>query len=194
MYSQNSEEAYILAYFKNNIGKFLDIGAYNPFKFSNTRKLFELGWSGIFIEPSPICFKNFVSEYQNVDRITLLNKAVVTDDRLEIAFYESNGDAVSTTNDTHKTKWENSGAKYNIIQVEAINIKEIEKFKDIDFLSLDVESSNIELFSAFSDEYLSNLKMICIEHDGMIDLIKSRLSNFGFSEIHRNGENIILAK
>jgi hypothetical protein len=104
MYSQNSEEAYILAYFKNNIGKFLDIGAYNPFKFSNTRKLFELGWSGIFIEPSPICFKNFVSEYQNVDRITLINKAVVTDDRVEIAFYESNGDAVSTTNDTHKTK------------------------------------------------------------------------------------------
>jgi FkbM family methyltransferase len=192
MYSQNSEEKFIVDYFQNHIGKFLDIGAYNPFIFSNTRRLYELGWGGIFIEPSPICFKNFVAEYQNVDRITLINKAVVTDDRVEVAFYESNGDAVSTTNDNHKSKWENSGAKYNLIKVQAISIKEIEKFNDIDFLSLDVESSNIELFSAFSDEFLSSLKMICIEHDSMIDLIKSRLT--GFNELHRNGENIILVK
>jgi FkbM family methyltransferase len=194
MYSQNDEQVHIVDYYNATKGKFLDIGAYNPFKFSNTRALYEMEWSGIFIEPSPICFENFVKEYGNDDKITLINKAVVTDERVQMAFFESGGDAVSTSNLEHKNKWEASGAKFNIIEVSTISVSEIEKFKDIDFMSLDVESSNYEIFMAFSDQFLNNLSMICIEHDGKYEEIKNRLEKLNFKPVSLNAENLIMSK
>jgi len=64
MYSQHDEQLYIVEYFidKPN-SKFIDIGGFNPFKFSNTRCLYELGWSGVVVEPSPTCFQSFIKEY-----------------------------------------------------------------------------------------------------------------------------------
>lgn len=196
MYSQNNEEQFIVNYFNDKpSGKFLDIGGFNPFTFSNTRKLYELGWSGIYIEPSPICFQSFMKEYENEPRITLINKAVVTDDRVQITFFESGGDAVSTSNQEHMAKWQSSGSKFNIIEVRTINTKQIEEvFNDIDFLSLDVESTNLEIFNSFSDLFLQNIKCICIEHDGYFLSISHRLESLGFKIISINAENIILAK
>ena len=195
MYSQNDEELHIINYFKDYKGIFLDIGGFNPFTFSNTRRLYELGWSGIYIEPSPICFQSFINEYKNEPNITLVNKAVVTDDRKHITFYESGGDAVSSTKEEHKKKWEASGSKFNTIEVETINVKEIEtQFPNIDFLSIDVESTNLEIFNAFSDVYLQNVKCICIEHDGHFLHISKRLTELGFNNLHINPENVILVK
>src|SRR5688572_28520435 len=101
-YSQNEEEKFILEYFNaalpncvlSKIGKFVDIGAFHPTKFSNTRRLFELGWSGIFVEPAPTLFKAFEEEYGNNPNITLLNIAI-GDTTDHVKFYESEGDAVS---------------------------------------------------------------------------------------------------
>ena len=194
MYSQNQEETYIVNYFGSKKGTFLDIGGYHPFKFSNTRKLYEFGWSGIYIEPSPVCFKNFEKEYEKESKITLINKAVVTDSSKTISFWDSNGDAVSTSNLEHKDKWEKSGAKFNLIEVEAISANDVEQLikTKIDFLSLDVESNNINIFNALSNEFLLGLDMLCIEHDNHIDTIINRMA--GFKIIHQNGENLILAK
>lgn len=195
MYSQNNEELHIVNYFKDFKGKFLDIGGFNPFTFSNTRRLYELGWSGIYIEPSPICFQSFVNEYSTEPKITLINKAVVTDDRKKIVFYESGGDAVSTTKEEHKNKWQISGSKFSTIEVDTIKIDQIEKeFSDIDFLSLDVESTNLEIFNSFTDAFLQNIKCICIEHDSYFLHISKRLAGLGFDIIDINPENIILAK
>jgi hypothetical protein len=63
-YSQFDEQDAILAAFGlqpwqtnlspgNTDGRFLDLGAWDPITFSNTRALVELGWSGVMIEPSP---------------------------------------------------------------------------------------------------------------------------------------------
>src|ERR1035437_6109979 len=52
-YSQNSEEDFILDFFKDYPkGQAIDIGAYDTFRFSNTRALYETGkWSGVLVEP-----------------------------------------------------------------------------------------------------------------------------------------------
>jgi FkbM family methyltransferase len=199
MYSQNNEEEVILRYFSNkNEGFFLDIGAYHPFKFSNTRRLYELGWYGIYIEPSPICFKSFTDEYSGSERVCLINKAVVPNDKNEsfITFFESNGDAVSTSDVSHKSKWEKSGTVFKQISVPAIKVNEVEmiRTKKIDLLSLDVESCNYNLFTSFSDVFLFNLECICIEHDGFNIEILNRLERLGFTLLLINAENIILGK
>lgn len=196
MYSQNNEEEVILNYFNDKIGKFIDIGAFHPFSLSNTRKLYELGWSGVYVEPSPICFENFLKIYENEPRIELINKAVVCDDRKEILFFESNGDAVSTTVLEHKNKWQTSGVLFNPIIVQAINIHDLlAKYEnEINFVSIDTESTNFEIFNNLTDDFLKSIDMICIEHDTYYNQIKNRMASLGFSQLLLNAENIILAK
>jgi FkbM family methyltransferase len=194
MYSQNQEESYIVNYFGSKKGNFLDIGGWHPYEFNNTRKLYELGWSGIYVEPSPICFRNFETEYVNEKRIELLNCAITSNVSGKIDFYEANGDALSTSNLQHKERWEKNGVPYKLIQVEALSTKDLEnKLKQkINFLSLDVESTNLEIFNSLSNEFLFNLDMLCVEHDNQFNTIINRM--VGFRIIYQNGENLILAK
>ena len=39
--------------------RYIDIGCYDPIKFSNTFKLYQKGWSGIVIEPNKIKTRNW---------------------------------------------------------------------------------------------------------------------------------------
>ena len=55
-YSQYGEDRAIVELFGDHVGRFLDIGAWHPTVFSNTRALFERGWSGVMVEPSPCPF------------------------------------------------------------------------------------------------------------------------------------------
>ena len=52
-YSQFGEDLVILSHFSdfdNYIGRFIDVGAFHPFKYSNTTLLSKLGWRGINID------------------------------------------------------------------------------------------------------------------------------------------------
>ena len=61
-YSQYGEDLIILGAFagRTEPGTLLDIGAWHPTIFSNTRALIELGWAGVIIEPSPGPFINLM--------------------------------------------------------------------------------------------------------------------------------------
>lgn len=55
-YSQSGEQAVILEAVgpgPHRDARFIDIGCWDPITFSNTRALYELGWTGVMIEPSP---------------------------------------------------------------------------------------------------------------------------------------------
>lgn len=233
-YSQNSEQDYILEYFKDQETQisFLEVGGFSPFTFSNTRALVEIGAKGIYLEPSPECFEEFIKEYKGGLYVTPIHtfqvfggvnlfpfkdanqdcfynpayqiftiKAALGSEDKRVKFFNSKGDAISSTSVEHKDKWEAGyNVKYDEIEVDMISMQtllnEFERlgFEGIDFLNLDVESTNIELFNLIPDWFWERLKMICIEHDGQIDYIISKLQPFGFKEIHRNGENLIIAK
>ena len=53
MYSQGGEEKVIVEYFDGYRGTFLDIGAFDGKTFSNTKRLSDLGWRGVLVEPAP---------------------------------------------------------------------------------------------------------------------------------------------
>lgn len=195
MWSQNSEETFILEYFKDKPnGRFIDIGAYDVFKFSNVRALYDKGWKGILIEPSPENYKSISDHYKDDKEIIVLNCAV-GDKGGEIDFYSCE-DAVSTSDIDHKNKWEAAGVPYTKIKVNQVNVIDFmnEYCKDIDFLSIDTEATNIQLFRMIPDFVFEQIKMICIEHDLHYDEISARLSEYGFKTLHLNAENIILAK
>jgi hypothetical protein len=63
-YSQFGEDAIARSYFyhKNSLhsgGYYVDIGAYDPFKFSNTFIFHEFGWKGINVDLSEISIDQF---------------------------------------------------------------------------------------------------------------------------------------
>lgn len=196
MYSQNNEEEIILKYFKDfNNGKLLEIGAFHPFKFSNSRALYEKGWSMIMLEPNPICYKALSDEYSNDDRVKLLEYAI-TDTDGTIEFYQPGGDAIGTTDMNHKQKWEKANVKYNKITVNTMSMNTLlEKYgKDINFLNLDVEGKNLELFNLIPNDFFNSLKLICVEHDGNHKYMETKLSSLGFNKLLYNGENLIMGK
>jgi FkbM family methyltransferase len=198
MYSQNDEEKYIIDYFGNLAGKFLDIGAYDGIKFSNTYELVQRGWDGIAIEPSPCVFKKLQEHMQEFPNIILENVAIgLTDSYVD--FYDSNGDAISSFSKEHADKWTTgAGSKFNKISVKAITITSLfdKHGYDYDFINLDVESINLQIFKEIMThiDKLTKLKLMCIEHDNHFNYIEQQLAKYGFKKIMQNGENIILGR
>lgn len=194
-YSQNSEEIFILEHLKDKItGKFIDIGAYHPTRFSNTRSLYEKGWSGVMVEPIKKLYDNIVEHYKDEPRIKVVNAAIGGFNG-EINFFECE-DAVSTSDAEHKKKWANAGVPYNEIKVPQISVVDFmeEYAKDADFISLDTEATNMAIFNLIPDWVFRQISLFCIEHDNEYEAVQRRLLPFGFLTLHINGENIILGK
>lgn len=188
MYSQREEEKYILDYFGDFKGTFLDVGAYNPETFSNTRALFDRGWSGICIEPSKSCYLSLKDFYKGTD-VEVYNCAI-TQGTGVIEFWDSNGDALSSTDIDHVKKWEkNYGSNFTKITVQSYALDDFLKMtnkKKFDFVSIDVENDllGIEILKQLPD----NVSMVCLECD-----YKHR--NFPeWGEVYSNAENILMIK
>lgn len=195
-YSQSNEQDFILHHFKNKTnGKFLDIGAYDIFRFSNVRALYELGWGGLLIEPAPQNYKNIADHYAADPRIEVLNIAV-GEPAGEIDFYESNGDAVGTTDEDHMNKWKKGGVAFTKIKVTQMGVVDFftQYGKGIDFLSIDTEATNMVIFRNIPEWVWEQIEMLCIEHDQCQQEIEETLGKYGFYTRYVNSENIILSK
>lgn len=194
MYSQNSEEKIILDAFKDLLnGRFLDIGAFDPFLLSNTRALYEMGWKGVFVEPGKEQLKKFYAEYSNDDKIQICENAIANVAG-ELTFYITPTDALSTLSEEHLKKWHT--VKFDISTIEAITPRMLfDKYgTDFHFIDLDIEGNNWEILQLIPFSELKSLRLICIEYDNNYNDIISFMKPFGFSEIHKNGENVILIR
>jgi hypothetical protein len=62
-YSQFGEDLVVRTHFAENFdnstGRFIDVGAFHPFKYSNTMLLSQLGWRGINVDCDPVKIARF---------------------------------------------------------------------------------------------------------------------------------------
>jgi FkbM family methyltransferase len=169
MYSQYNEESVLINYFNSQnkqSGRFLDIGAFDGETFSNTRKLAEMGWSGILFEPSPDPFQKLYKLYKDNRNIVVVN-AAISKQRGNIVFYDSAGDAISTTSLAHKALWENGTVgKYKEITVSSVTPGGVltDYGSVYDFVNIDTEGTNFEILIDFVAAGL-RFEVLCIEHD-----------------------------
>jgi FkbM family methyltransferase len=192
-FSQSDEDWYIRRYFKDKFsGRFLDIGAGDGVAFSNTKILYDMGFNGVAVEPSPN-FCQAIRENFPGDRIKIV-QAALTDKDGPIELYHT-PDFTSTLSEEHKAKWENT-TPYTKIGVDGIcwNTLLTQYGCDFDFLNIDIEGLSIAMLSIMPHEYKYNAKMFCVEHDGQITAVQDLLCPYGFKVIHTNGENVILGK
>jgi FkbM family methyltransferase len=198
-YSQNNEQ-FILDELATNAGitagHLLDIGAYLPDTFSNSRALIDKGWSGVLVEPSPVPFQALLAHYKDNPKITLVNAAVGVESKW-LDFYDSNGDALSSSNVAHVLRWtQNNGVKFTKFAVKSVAISDLfAQFGfEYDVINIDVESQNAEIFYALPWHCLPRTRIICVEHDGCFNEMQAHLSDYGFVKTAMNFENIIFSR
>ncbi len=196
-YSQNCEEEHIARIVGRQPGRFLEIGAYNPKLFSNTRALFEAGWSGVMVEASPGPFMDLLIEYGNCDRIKLVCAAVTVSSARSafVKFYHSEA-GVGTSNEAHYQKWRDKTAFDGTFYAASLDIHDLifsEFGRDYDFVNIDVEGESADLFLK-ALQYDLFPKCYCVEHDGRQAELAAAALKYGYETRHVNGENIILEK
>lgn len=198
MYSQNDEEKYILEALDGTVGRFLDIGAHDGRTLSNTMALAERGWEGVCVEPSPNVFPALLKTHEKRPGIKCVNAPIIPGNEARVMpFYDSRGDLVSTTVQDHVVRWESgSEVRFREFLVMGMPLRALLATvgMDFQFLNLDVESANLELFLDLPEQLMRNLKCICVEHDTFYTKITGYAASFGFSLVAQNGENLIFSK
>lgn len=192
MYSQSAEEQYILEHCPAD-GRFLEIGAWHPRQFSNTRALYERGWSGVMIEPSPVPMHVLLQEYGNDPRITLVEAAVGLDTHL-IKLHVTQ-DALSTSNPNNLRRWGEEGGFYGSMLVPQITIHQVlaQFGGQFDFISIDTEGGSVELLR----ELLAtphNPHCICFEHDRRFSESFAYIEKAGYRIVYENDDNRVIVR
>ena len=200
-YSQQGEDLYLLRQFpKDYKGFYVDVGANDPFRFSNTCLFYNRGWRGINIEPNLVKYRK-IDKYRTRD-INLNIGVGEVDGKLQ--YYRFLPDTLNTFSKEEADSYVSQG--YSMLGVIDVDVKRfenvLEKFlpnrECIDFISIDTEGFDIDVLkgmnvSKFRPHY------VCVESvrhsvlsDGVIsDSVKNFLSQNGYSEIYSNGLNSI---
>lgn len=193
MYAQRQEEEdKILNYFSGSIGRFLDIGAADGISLSNIRVLYEWGWKGVLIEPSKLWYEKLYNLYKDDKEIITINKAIASYTG-KLTFYETENPiyTLGSSKTEHCKIWKNYGP-FIETEVDCLAWSDfIKEYKSTyDFISIDCEGMDNEILHLMNLNELGN-RMICIEWNYHKQEIQNYLLSFGYTIIHRGGENII---
>lgn len=182
IFSQSGEDVVvdILLSRETEKGMFVDIGAYHPFRFSNTMLLYLKGWRGVNVDGNPHTIELF-NKYRG-DEINI--HALVSDTAEDMEFFRFQEGAWNTT-DAEGAKELAARGRPETTIVETLKLKTtpiqsiLEQHvgnKKFDFLNIDVEGMDMRIFFAIDfDKYRP--KVICLETP-MEDWLKEPLKTF----------------
>ena len=193
MYSQNDEEAVIAKFFDGYVGRFLDIGAHDGVRLSNTRRLAENGWGGTLVEPSPQPFQALMDTYKGRTDVQLVHTAIVPSRSGLMEFYDSRGDFVSTFEQSQLPLWRST--EFQKIFVAGVTMTDLLDIAPgpYDFINLDVEGINHLVLREIPLSKLGT-KLLCVEHQNRFGEVDDYARSQGLPYILRtNAENAIFA-
>ena len=191
-YSQFEQDKIVNEYFKNKIdGFFVDIGAADGIKFSNSKFFEEIGWKGICIEPNPKAFDDLIKVRTNrcvkkavSDKVETAKFFQITegpeqlsglvDEFTEDAIYRINNDLQQNPSD------------FEYIEVECDLFENIVDQTKIDFLSLDTEGNELKILQSI-DFNKFDIEIITVENNDYDDKFIDFLIPKGYKFIDRLG-------
>lgn len=186
-HSQQNEDKYLLKFFKLEDvknGKYLEIGAYDGKKFSNSYFLeYDFNFTGILIEPQPDKFDEL-----KVNRIgnKLFNCAVSNLDDKNIEFIGNNLEAGILNNlSTDINKFEGWSA-FNVENKKMHEIIEESEIDYLDIMFIDTEGSELEIIESIDFNF--PIKLIIVEkHLDEIErdsVLRNTLSSHNFKLLY----------
>ena len=199
-YSQQGEDLIIdkLLNYKKK-GTYIDIGAFDPVRLSNTKRFYEKGWKGVNIEPDYNNYLKFVKLRPNDINLNI----GISNKKDILKFFRFNVDTLSTFSKQEAEKYKKQGYKLlETIDVEVRTLSsifsDVLKTNKIDFLSVDTEGYDLEVLKS-NDWNKYRPKIVCVEtlihsvnNEKMIskDIIKFLKQN-GYKEVADTGINTI---
>jgi FkbM family methyltransferase len=208
MYSQGAEEQKVVDFFKDFKGRLLEIGANHGITFSNSKKLIELGWEAVLVEPSPECIDKLKALHLGNERVKIEPSAIDIETG-EKEFHESgaligpgienenNLSLVSTLIPSEKERWNPLKMKWKNYKVNTLNWLDFTKLHGdtFDFVSIDAEGLDLQILKQMD---LNKIKLLCIEWNSILEIKEEILkytSQFGMNKvIYQTGENLIICK
>lgn len=143
-FSQCGEDLVLQSLFAGQeFGRWIDVGAFDPFLFSNTYALYKRGWSGINIEPNPRGYAKIASaRHRDVN----INAAVGNGEGKFAEFFCS-GPWSSLT----RSNAERSGGLLEKVTVPVVSLQDVAERHDClrpEILSVDCEGHDIEVLKS----------------------------------------------
>lgn len=128
-------------------GFYVDIGAYDPTRFSNTRYFYDRGWNGINIEPSPLALSKFKALRKRDINLNL----GISDVTGNLEFYMFEEAALNTFQPERvklletTTPYRSTGKVQVPVRLLKDVLNEYAKGRKIDFMNIDVESHEMSV-------------------------------------------------
>ena len=193
-FSQNREDLVIdkLLDYREK-GFYVDVGAFDPTRFSNTKRFYLRGWNGINIEPNPLRYKKFIKERS---RDINLNIGITKKPGM-MSFYMMFPETLSTFSFKEMKFRLSEGYKLiKKISVETdtlVNVlNKFAKKRSLDFLSVDTEGFDLEVLES-SNWSKFRFRLVCAE-TGQSDgkgKVFSFLKRNKYKIVYRNSINSI---
>ena len=161
-YSKNGEDQYLKRIFKNQKkGIYLDVGAYHPYRASNTCLLYKKGWSGINVDISKESIDLFnIARPNDIN----LNIAIGDKNKVQTFYYKKQRHPMNTLNKEFAENYfykKKTRIKKSKIMTRTFNYL-VNDIKNIDLLDIDVEGNEYEVIKKINFKKVS-FKIILIE-------------------------------
>jgi len=195
-YSQYGEDRVVAELLGDATGRLLEIGAWDPKTFSNSRLLIERGWRAVLVEFSPAPVRALVSEYGSSESVQVLQAAISIGDHGALREFDLTDDGLSTRDPATLEKWRDRGGYFGKLWVPQISLERLlfQFGGDFAFVSVDTEGTSVDLAVHYLIDLQQLPRVMCVEHDGRAIELMAVAQTRGYRMVHANGTNIIIAR
>lgn len=165
-YSQNDEEWFIGEFFGSFVGRFLDVGAFDGIDMSNTRRLWEQGWSGVLVEPAAHNFSVLIKNYESRPNDAVLVQAAVSNTRgLKKFWIDCKPQRLWST--TISPDLVDIGSIAEPLKIPTVvaccTIDDLVPYGPYDFISIDAEWEDLGILRTMPASLVTKCRLLCIE-------------------------------
>tara|TARA_B110000503_G_C7099879_1_gene393281 strand:- start:288 stop:977 length:690 start_codon:yes stop_codon:yes gene_type:complete len=190
-YSQCGEDVFVKNFFKKKYkGSYLDIGAFNPVKYSNTFLLYKKGWDGTNIDlnqTSIDLFNIFRPRDRNICA-AISNKEKKVKVNIENIFSPLNTISVKRSKELNK-----DNIKRNSYLTKTKKIQSLVK-KKFNFLNIDIEGVDFQVLKSINLNFYKP-ELICIEilEKKNLSKLKKHLKQFRYNFVKQLGPSFFFS-
>jgi len=154
-YSQNGEDFVLWSLFQDKTdGFFVDVGALDGRRFSNTLSFEEAGWTGLCIEAHPFYAK---LARKNRPNSVVVHGAASNEDKKEVIFYANELGSLSTldrsSEDYFKKAYKKAFRGFKELKVPMVTLDSLLQdlgIDEVDLVSIDVEGTELDVLRGFT--------------------------------------------
>lgn len=203
-YSQCGQDGFVLGFFKNKKdGFFIEIGAHNGIACSNTKKLEELGWKGICVEPNPNVFKDLVINRPNCDNynVAIGNNSGKFNFTKITGYSEMLSGLTEEYEEAHLQRIEREvnehGGTIEIIPIKVMTFDELMSnhagIKTIDYISIDTEGNEFKILKSI-DFKKHDIKVLSVENNYDDSEVREYMIQQGYNHTKCDYDDIYIKK